>query len=155
MKRLTFLLPRGFRFVGFIFTATGLILSIMRFYFGVKPDMLEQKAFAIYSVFLGTKTLRVVNNQLIDEIALILFITGLFMVAFAREKIENPKLNSTRLMAFFISFYLNTVFLIASTMFTFGLAFMYMTVLNLALPLIFYIISFQILAGMDRRNSPI
>jgi len=141
--------------MGFIFTITGAILSIMRFYFNVKPDMFEQKAFAIYSVYLGTKTLRVVNNQLIDEIALVLFITGLFMVAFAREKIENPQVNSTRLKAFFISFYLNAAFLIAATMFTFGLAFMYMTVLNLALPLLLYIITFRILAAIARNNNQV
>lgn len=155
MRKLTFLLPCGFRFAGFVFAFTGTILSIMRFYFGVKPDMFEQKAFAIYSVYLGTKTLSVVNNQLIDEIALILFITGLFMVAFAREKIENQQVNSVRLRAFFISFYLNAVFLIAATMFTFGLAFMYMTVLNLALPLLLYIITFRILAAIALKNSQV
>ena len=154
MKKLTYLLPGGFRFYGLIFTLAGAMLGTMRFYFGVKPDLLEQKAFAVYSVYLGTKTLRVVNNQLIDEIAGVLLIAGLFMIAFAREKNENPLLNSIRLKAFFISIYLNTVFLIFSLLFTFGLAFMYMSIMNLVLPLLLYIISFRILAGIEKIKNP-
>lgn len=153
MKELSYLLPAGFRFLGFIFSVTGTILGVMRFYFDVKPDLLEQKAFAIYSVYLGTKTLKVVNNQLIDEIAGILLIAGLFMIAFAREKNENPELNSIRLKAFFISISLNTIFLISSLLFTFGLAFMYMTIINLILPLSLYIIAFRIMVSMAGNKN--
>ncbi len=152
MREFSYLLPKGFRFLGFIFTFAGTILGIMRFYFGIKPDLFEQKVFAVYSVYLKTKTLKIESNQLIEEIAGLLLILGLFMIAFAREKNENQQVNSIRLKAFFISFYINTVFLIASILFTFGLAFIYMTVLNVVLPLSMYIIVFQILAGIERKK---
>jgi len=152
MRKLSYLLPRSFRFVGFTFTIAGTILGIMRFYFGFKPDMLDQKVFAVYSVYLKTKTLKIESNQLIEEIVGLLVILGLFMIAFAREKNENPQVSSIRLKAFFISFYLNAIFLIASIIFTFGLAFIYMTILNLLLPLSIYIIAFRILVGIERNK---
>lgn len=154
MKKHSFLLPRRFRFVGFVFTVAGAILGIMRFYFGFKPDVLDQKVFAVYSVYLKTKTLKVESNQLIEEVVGLLLILGLFMIAFAREKNENPQVNAIRLKAFFISFYFNTVFLIASISFTFGLAFIYMAILNLVLPLSIYVISFRILVGIKNSEIP-
>ena len=153
MRKLSYLLPRSFRFMGYMFTIAGTILGIMRFYFGFKPDMLDQKVFAVYSVYLKTKTLKIESNQLIEEIVGLLVILGLFMIAFAREKNENPQVSSIRLKAFFISFYLNAIFLIASIIFTFGLAFIYMTVLNLILPLSLYIIAFRILVSIERNKN--
>ena len=153
MKKLTFLLPGSFRFVGLIFTGLGTILGIMRFYFDFKPDMLDQKVYAVYSVYLKTRTMKIESNQLIEEIVGLLLILGLFMIAFAREKDETPQISSIRLKAFFISFYINTAFLIFSILFTYGLAFIYMTVLYLVLPLSIYIIAFQIMAGIERKNA--
>jgi len=152
MKELSYLLPRGFRFVGVIFTGLGTILGIMRFYFDFKPDMFDQKVFAVYSVYLKTRTMKVESNQLIEEIVGLLVILGLLMIAFSREKDENPQISSIRLKAFFISFYINTAFLIFSILFTYGLAFIYMTVLYLVLPLSVYIIAFQILVGIERKK---
>lgn len=153
MRKISYLLPRSFRFLGYIFTVAGTILGIMRFYFGFKPDVLDQKVFAVYSVYLKTKTLKIESNQLIEEIVGLLVILGLFMIAFAREKNENPQLNSIRLKTFFISFYVSTIFLIACILFTFGLAFIYMTILNLILPLSIYIIAFRILVGIERNKK--
>lgn len=152
MRKISYLLPRGFRFAGLLFTGVGTILGIMRFYFGVKPDLLDQKVFAVYSVYLKTRTMKIESNQLIEELVGLLVILGLFMIAFAREKDETPQISSIRLKAFFISFYINAVFLISSIIFTFGLAFIYMTILNLVLPLSIYIIAFQILAGIERKK---
>lgn len=152
MKGFSYLLPRGFRFAGVIFTSVGTVLGIMRFYFGVKPDLLDQKVYAVYSVYLKTRTMKIESNQLIEEIVGLLVILGLFMIAFAREKIESPQISSIRLKAFFISFYINIAFLIFSILFTFGLAFIYMTILNVVLPLSVYIIAFQIMVGIERKK---
>ena len=152
MKGFSYLLPKGFRFVGVVFTTVGTIVGIMRFYFGVKPDLLDQKVFAVYSVYLKTRTMKIESNQLIEEIVGLLLILGLLMIAFAREKDESSQISSIRLKSFFISFYINTAFLIFSILFTFGLAFIYMTVLNLVLPLSIYIIVFQIMAGIERKK---
>lgn len=153
MKVLSYLLPRSFRVLGYLFTFAGMILGIMRYYFGIKPDLFDQKVFALYSVYLKTKTLKIESNQLIEEIAGLLLIVGLVMIAFAREKNENDQVNLIRLKSFFISIYLNTLFLIVSLFFTFGLAFIYMMILNLASQLLIYIIVFRIWVAVERNKN--
>jgi len=152
MRRFSYLLPRVFRPFGFIFIVAGVILGIIRFYFGIKPDLLEGKVFAIYSVFLHSKSMVVIKNQLIEEIVGLLLMIGLFMVAFAREKNEGPDINAIRLNAFILSVYLNTLFVIAAILFTYGIAFIYMLVISLFLQLSFYIISFRIFVYTERNK---
>jgi len=153
MRRFSYLLPRGFRRLGFIFIVAGVILGIIRFYFGIKPALLEGKVFAIYSVFLHSKSMVVIKNQLIEEIVGLLLIIGLFIVAFAREKNEGPEISATRLNAFILSVYLNTFFVIAAILFTYGIAFIYMMIISLFLQLSFYIFSFRIMIYIERNKG--
>jgi len=155
MSGSSYLLPRVFRTWGIMFTLTGIILGITRFYFGFKPGFLERKVYAVYSVFLQTKFMVVIKNQLIEEIVGLLLIIGLFMVAFAREKEESPEMNEIRLSAFFISVYLNGVFVITSILFTYGFAFIYMTILSLFMQIFCYIIAFHYLRyRAGNKNLP-
>jgi hypothetical protein len=153
MRRFSCLLPLIFRPLGFIFIVSGIILGAVRFYFGIKPSFLEGKVFALYSVFLQSKSMVVIKNQLIEEIVGLLLVIGLFMVAFAREKHEGPDMNPIRLNAFFISVYLNIVYVIATILFTFGFAFIYMMILGLFMQLLFYILSFRILIYTERNKN--
>ena len=146
----SFILPRGFLPFGFLFTCSGIILGIIRFYFGLKPDFLKRNVYAVYSYYLESKTLQVINNQLMEEIAGLLLIIGLFLIAFTKEKYELPHTNSIRLHAFFISIYLNTIFLITAIIFTFGFAFVYMLIINMGLFILIYIIIFRVLVLRSR-----
>lgn len=153
MFKTVLLLPRNFRFVGIGFFIAGCLATFIRFYLGVKPKLLNLKVFAVHSEYLNNSYLKVVNNNFGEEIAIILIITGLFLFAFSREKSESEMLNVLRLKAFFISFYLSFAFLLAATFFTFGFAFIYMLILNMAVPLILYITTFKIL--LLRKGKPV
>jgi hypothetical protein len=153
MKQFKFLLPGRLRLPGMIFIVLGFCLGIVRFWYGIKPDFLNFKVFAIYSSYLQSKFLEVVKNQMSEEITGILVITGLFLVAFAKEKEENERLDALRLNSFFISFYLNTIFLLAALIFTFGIGFIYMMMISLVSWLSIYIISFRILAYKDHLKN--
>jgi len=153
MKRFSFLLPKGFKPLGFILTGTGIILAVIRFFFGVKPEFLKRNVFAIYSHYLGSKFMQVIKNQLLEEMAGVLFIIGLFLIAFTREKDEDEKTNEFRLRAFFIAAYVNVLFVLISLLFTFGMAFLYMILANMSLWLIVYIISFRLMLAGHRRSS--
>jgi len=154
MKKFSFLLPKGIRPLGFIFTAAGIILAVIRFYFGYKPELLKRNVLAIYSHYLDSRFMQVIKNQLIEEVAGIFFMLGIFLIAFTKEKDENEKTNEIRLRAFFIAAYLNVVFVLMSLLFTFGMGFMYMVMVNMAFWLIAYIISFRLmLAGHRKRLS--
>ena len=152
MKPHIFLLPRGLRPLGIVFTFCGIAILIARFYFGIKPDALEVKVFAVYSAYLDTKYFTMIKNQIAEEIGGVLLLCGLFIVAFAKEKDENDHINSIRLNSFFISMYCNAIFLLFAILFIFGLGFVYVMMINLGVWLVAYVAVFRILLYRDKRN---
>jgi len=152
MKKFSFLLPGSFRSVGIVLTGIGIIILIVRFYYGVKPGILNMKTFAIFSSYLESKYFEVVKNQMIEEIGGVILMAGLFMLAFSKEKDEHDHLNTLRLQAFFITAYINTFFLIISILFTFGFGFVYIMILNFVLGFIIYLLSFRILIYRYYKN---
>jgi len=153
MKEFSFLLPRCFRPLGVVLTGIGILLLIIRFYYGIKPELFNLKVFAIFSSYLESKYLEVVKNQMIEEFGGLPVLVGLFMIAFSKEKNENKNLNALRLKSFFIAAYLNTIFLIGAILFTYGFGFVYMMILNLILWFIIYLISFRIMIYLYNKDS--
>lgn len=154
MYKMTFLLPRNFRFLGILFFIIGLILGIARFKYGFKPDALDLDTFAVYSSYLETKFMQVVRNNFGEEIAGILMVVGLFLMAFAREKTENELTSRLRLKSFFIAAYINFAFLLAAFLFTFGMAFVYMLMLNMGIGLLVFTGVFRFLLYLNPVEHP-
>lgn len=133
--------------------ATGIVLAFFRFYFGFKPDILDVKVFAVYSKYLDTKAFQVVHNQLIEEVSGILVVIGLFLAAFSKMKIENEQVHSLRFRSFLISAWLNIVFVVAGLVFTFGLGYVFMLIMNSISWLVFYLIIFSMLYRKHIRSA--
>jgi len=154
MKEFSFLLPRIFRPLGIVFAGIGVVLLLIRFYYGIKPELFNSKVFAIFSSYLESKYFEIVKNQMIEEIGGLLVLIGLFMINFSKETSENEIMKGFRIKAFFITAYLNTFFLIVAILFTFGFGFVYMMTLNLILWFIIYQVSFRILIYLNDKNNP-
>jgi hypothetical protein len=152
MKEFSFLLPRGFRSLGFVFICLGAVLGFIRFYFGYKPEFLNRKVFALISSYLDNKFFEVIGNQLLEEVSAILLLSGLFLVAFSKEKIENRINDSYRLKAFFVSVYFTAIFLLLTIIFTYGMGFVYAAILGMGLWIIVYYISFKIIFYQSKNN---
>jgi hypothetical protein len=153
MKNSSILLPRGFRPVGIVFVVAGVVLLVIRFYYGIKPEIFNLKVFAVFSSYLESKYFELVKNQMIEEFGGILLLSGLFMIAFSREREEQEWMNGIRLRSFFITVYINTVFLILAILLTFGFGFVYMIILNLVLWLLIYIVTFRLLLFFKREKE--
>ena len=138
--------------MGIFFFSLGLIIGMIRFYFGVKPEVLEIKVFAFYSSYLQTKFMQFISNNMIEELTGVFLISGLFLIAFSREKREGAYMNAIRLKSFFISAYLNFFFLLISLFFTYGLAFVYMLMFNMGVGLLTYIIAFRTLLLLNKSE---
>jgi len=138
--------------VGITFFSLGLIIGMIRFYFGIKPEVLEIEVFAFCSSYLQRMFMQFISNNMIEELTGVFLISGLFMIAFSRERKEGAKMNAIRLKSFFISAYLNFLFLIISLFVTYGLAFVYMLMLNMGVSLLIYIIAFRILLFRSRSK---
>jgi hypothetical protein len=139
--------------VGIIFFIGGVVAGISRFYLGVKPKLLNMKAFAFYSYYIDEKYMEIIKNNYGEEITGFLLITGLFLFAFSREKNEKDEYCILRMKALAASFYLNFAFLLAALLFTYGFAFMYMLMFNMGFGLLAYITVFQVLLFRHRREN--
>jgi ABC-type transport system involved in Fe-S cluster assembly fused permease/ATPase subunit len=70
-------------------------------------------------------------------------LVGLFFVAFSKEEEENQDISNLRLLSLIIAIYVNTIFLIISIFFVFGIGFVEVMIVNLLTSLLFYIIIFK------------
>lgn len=144
MKVRNLLLPAGFRIAGYISVLFGVLAGILRFKAGVKPEFLTRKVFAVFSSFLENKYFEYIKNNLGEEICAFFIIAGLYMIALSREKNETETVSELRTKYLIISLYITLAFLILSIWTTFGFAFLYMTIIAMAVMPVSYIILFRI-----------
>lgn len=138
-------MPKGFRPLGIILSVIGIILLILVHQFNYKPDFLNLKVFAFYSFYIEAKSFTFITHQMIQEIAGVLQVVGLFFIAFSREKVESEFLDALRLKAFLISAYLNLFYLLISILFFFGFGFVGTLVVFIVFWLAAYILVFRYL----------
>ena len=151
-KSTFYLLPGRLRIPGSVFVLLGTVVLFIRFYFGIKPEWLELKVFAIYSAYLDVKYITVIQNQLIEEIGGLFLLGGLYMIAFSKEKKETSVTNSARLQAFMISIWINAVLMVLSLLFIYGLGFAFMMMISSLFFLVTYIVTFRIQIHKHKRS---
>lgn len=143
MKMSNYLMPKEFRSLGIVFFMIGLVLLVLRYQFNYKPDFLSFKVFAFYSFYIEAKTFSVITHQMIEEFAGFFILTGLFFIAFAKEKVEFEWLDSLRLKSFIVSAYMNLLYLLMSVFFFFGFGFVGALTVYMVFGLVVYIVVFR------------
>lgn len=83
------------------------------------------------------------NAHLFYLASSLLVLTGLFLIAFSKEKVEDEQISKLRLDSLRWAIYVNYTLLILSLIFTNGINFIDMLRLNLWVPLMFFIIRFR------------
>jgi hypothetical protein len=146
-------MPANFRFVGILFFILGFVLGVIRFKYGFKPEILDMKMFAFASSYIQTKYMEIIGNNMGEEIVSFFLLTGLFLIAFSREKNESEEFNVFRLKAFFMAAYSNFVFLLVAVFFTYGFSFVYMLIVNMGFGLLVFIAAFQLMLFKSRSNK--
>lgn len=133
-------LPNKLRIYGWVILLFGIILCVSRFYFGVKPEFLNIKVFAVYSKYFETNYFKVIENHVSEELTALLILVGLFILSFTNEKIENDSVSAIRYKSLIFTFYINTVLIALSFLFVYGFGFINILVINVFSPFIIYII---------------
>lgn len=133
-------LPNKIRIYGWVILLFGLILGVIRFYFGIKPEFLNIKVFAVYSKYFETNYFKVIENHVSEELTALLILVGLFVISFTKEKIENESVSAIRYKSFILTFYINTQIIVLSFLFVYGFGFINILVINVFSPFIIYII---------------
>lgn len=145
-------LPHKLRFVGIFFFVSGLVAGYLRFWLGIKPASLTVPVFSVYSTFLETKTFHIITNNISEEIVAILLLVGLLLLNFSKESSETDFTNALRFKALLYSVFANSIFLIFSTLFIYGFAFVNIMMINMFSQLMFYQIIFRILIFRNKAQ---
>ena len=103
------LLPAKAKYIGWALIAIAAFFAYL-YFFGGKPEFFKIKVFALASLYLEKKYCVIIQTNLLDELAAVLFIAGWTISAFSKEKNEKDEYNLLRLKA-----------LINSLFFTLGL----------------------------------
>ncbi len=95
----------------------GAISAIIYIFFDFKFKI---PVFAVYSSFLATKYFTSFKTNFLDELTLLLLISGLSLIVLTKERNETEGLDLYRFRAFFRALIANTIFLLLSVMFVYG-----------------------------------
>lgn len=85
-----------------------------------KPEILNVNVFAIVSSYMDTNFFIITKTNLMDEIGVIFFLFGLFVLVFSKEKEEKQIFNDYRFKAFILSGKTTIFVWIISYLFFFG-----------------------------------
>jgi len=110
---------------------------------GTNVKSLNIKVFAFYSSYLESKYFIWMQHNITQELCGILLIAGFLFIAFSKEKRENEKIQAIRIRSFILTVYVNSAFIVLSLLFTYGIAFLEMLIINIVLGLLLYILIFR------------
>ena len=110
---------------------------------GGKPEIFNIKVFAIVTTYLETRYFVISQTNILDELAAILFISGIALFSFSKEKNEKEHFEALRIKAFINAMYVTIAFWLTSFLFIYGMAIFIVSFLVFILFLIIYNIFFR------------
>jgi hypothetical protein len=149
-----FLLPHRYKAIGWIITVPAFILMMLYLHADYKLSFLDYKPGLAGQVDINIEknflfTLHAHNFT--ADIGGILVITGLLMIAFSKEKMEDERINTLRLESLLWAVYVNSILLILAIIFLYGEAFLQVMTYNICTPLILFIARFNYVMYQDRK----
>lgn len=115
------LLPNRYKTIGIFLLPISLIAAYF-YYFGGKPGIFNLPVFAIVSSYLETRTMVMAQTNILDEVAVILFIISLIFIGFSSQKNENDVIIRIRMKSLIYSAYISSIIWIISIVLIFGWA---------------------------------
>ncbi|MBK7212444.1 MAG: hypothetical protein IPH88_03905 [Bacteroidales bacterium] len=144
-----YLLPFRFKLIGALMVALGLLLAVAADLLHLR---LELPVLAVISTYMQTRWFVVFSTNVLDEIEMLLVISGVFFMVFSRQRRELPEYDAIRNKSLALAFILNNIFLLFSVLFIYGSSFFMMLILNIISMGVFYIACFQFLKRKLKKS---
>ncbi len=143
------LLSYKFKLTGILMVFAGAVLTF--FYFGF-DFRFEMPVLALFSSYMESKFFATFRTNFADELIMLLFLSGLFMLSFSEDKNELDFYKSLRIKALIKTAVAESIIVVLILLFVYGTGFMAFSIINLFLPFILYLIIFNILKKRARVN---
>ncbi len=139
------LFPHHYKKIGWILFIPGALLGILYLLFESGLDLFDASVFSIASsqllkqpVYFGC-----IENNILDELAALLLITGSLLIAFSKQSAEDEYISQIRFESLVWAVYLNYAILLITIPFVYDIMFFWVLVFNMFTVLIFFIIRFH------------
>ncbi len=113
------LFPFWTKFLGLVMMFLALPFAYLYFW-GGRPEFFNIKTFAIVTSYAETRYFVIIQTNLLDELAAILFLVGITLFSFSKEKVEKSNYESLRIKALISALYLTIVLWVLSFLFVYG-----------------------------------
>ncbi|WBX76035.1 hypothetical protein PG911_15525 [Tenacibaculum ovolyticum] len=145
MKR-KYLFPNKYKRIGWLILIPSIIIGLIVFTQEYEPIFLDFNVPAVFigQTFEGESFIRIIKNNILNEILMVLIIMSSLFVAFSKEKIEDEYISKIRLESLVWAVYVNYGVLLLSSLFIFDISFLFIMVFNMFTVLIFFIIRFNL-----------
>jgi hypothetical protein len=147
----TYLLSYHFKIVGWLLILTSVPLTVV---YSISNFKISLPVLAIYSSYLETNFFTVFTTNFADELILLLYLSGFFLVVFSKSKHELANASVLRTVALFKAVFYNTLLLALSILFIYGNGFIFVLLINLFSTFIFYLCFFN-WYKMKERAKPV
>lgn len=143
-------LPYRWKRIGLLITLLAIGLNITFFLTDFKWTI---PVFALSSYFMEHQMFRTFPTNVSDEIILLLYLIGLALIVFSKEKIESEELTAFKQKLFIKAAFINTIFLVLSVVLIYGGSFIGILVFNLISPFIIYLFLFYFVHRNSKENT--
>jgi len=143
--KLNYLFPSKYKKIGWIIFFPTLIFGLITVITDFEPEFLDVKVFGVFidEIFVEKKFLRIINNNILNEILGLFMITGSILVAFSKEVDEDEFISKIRLESLVWATYMNYGILFLAFIFVYDFSFLWVMIFNMFTILIFFIIRFN------------
>ncbi len=146
------LLPHKFKRAGIIIALPALVLMILVLYFDTAFPFLTYVARGKPITLEGVLFWHLPSHNFTGDVAAVLLMTGLLLVAFSQEKYEDERIAKIRLESLLWALLANSLLVIAAIIFVYGTYFLVVMMYNICTPLIIFIVRFNLLMYIDKRK---
>lgn len=137
---LKFLFPHRYRWIGWAMALPGAVLMLLNMYSEFEfPFLWYRGADQSPHVFDEPYLWALQTHNFTRELAAIVFILGLLMIAFSREKVEDERSMKLRLESLLWAVYVNTALILLAIILTYEMMFLQVMVYNVCSTLIIFI----------------
>ncbi len=146
------LLPHRYKAIGWFIAIPAFVLMMLYMYMDFSFSFLDYHAQGAKISLDGTFLLTTDSNNFTDEIAGVLLISGLLMIAFAREKLEDERIAKIRLESLLWAVLINSILVMLAIILFYGTFFLQILVYNVCTPLIIFIARFNLVMYNERKK---
>jgi hypothetical protein len=146
------LLPPKFKGIGFMIAIPALVLMMMVLYFDFSLPFLAYVSQGRNFNMEGLLFYKMPSHNFTGDIAAVLLITGLLLVAFSQEKYEDERISKIRLESLLWALLINSLLVIAAIILVYGTYFLVVMIYNICTPLIIFITRFNVLMYLDKKK---